>query len=66
MATDHILADDRTVEISRAILLQIAEGYAPRDFAVRFWNANTWKPDPGQPTRFTLVLPCPDGGTLHS
>lgn len=28
----------------------------PRDFAVRLWDGTTWSADPGQKTRFTIVL----------
>jgi len=39
---------------SRALLTRLTAGYGPRDFAVRFWGADTW-PAEG-PDRFTLVL----------
>jgi len=31
-------------------------GYAPRNFAVRFWDGSTWAPESDQVARFTLVL----------
>jgi cyclopropane-fatty-acyl-phospholipid synthase len=56
MATELALACDPALETSLAILGQLADGYGPRDFAVRFWDGATWDPAPGQPVRFTLVL----------
>ena len=41
------------------ILDELFRGYSPRDFAVRLWDGTTTEPDPGQPTRFTLVVAHP-------
>src|SRR5947209_20464017 len=30
--------------------------YGPRDYAIRFWDGTVISAEPGQPTRFTLVL----------
>ena len=58
MATDQLQAADPAAETSRKILRQIADGYAPRDFAVRFWDGSTWEPETDEPA-FTLVLTHP-------
>jgi cyclopropane-fatty-acyl-phospholipid synthase len=42
-----------------AFLQDLFSGVSPRDFAVRFSDGTTWEADPGQPTRFTLVLKHP-------
>lgn len=55
MAT-QLLTADRTVSASRKFLEVLAEGYRPRDFAVRFWDGSEWGPEPGQPANFTFVL----------
>jgi len=55
MATDQLLATTSSIEISRSILARIAEGYTPRDFAVRFWDGSTWGSETAEPL-FTLVL----------
>jgi cyclopropane-fatty-acyl-phospholipid synthase len=35
---------------------QLMVGYAPRDFALRFWDGSSIDPDAGQPARFTLAF----------
>lgn len=47
---------DAKVQASLGILKDLFGGYSPRDFEVRFWDGTVWNPEPGQPTRFTLVL----------
>src|SRR5262245_21409868 len=42
-----------------AFLKELFSGAAPRDFAVRFSDGSTWEAEPGQPTRFTIVLKHP-------
>ena len=59
MPTDQILRRDPAISNCRAILGRVAEGYAPRDFAVRFWDGTTWEPEAGQGARFTIVLAHP-------
>src|SRR5829696_1770894 len=56
MATDLATRTDPAVRTSRELLERLLAGYGPRDFAVRFWDAETWPADPGRPERFTLVL----------
>src|SRR6266480_2332207 len=45
-----------SVRDSLTLWNDITAGYAPRDFAVRFWDGTAVGPDAGQPERFTLVL----------
>ncbi|HZT80130.1 MAG TPA: class I SAM-dependent methyltransferase, partial [Gemmataceae bacterium] len=52
-------ARERTVQDSLDLLQALLGGYGPRDFAVRFWDGTCWGAEPGQPTRFTLVLKHP-------
>src|SRR5262245_26980394 len=47
------------VRASLTFLQQLFTGYRPHDFVVRFWDGTVWNPEPGQPTRFTLVLQHP-------
>ena len=54
MATTADIAP--SVRDSLKLWNDITAGYAPRDFAVRFWDGTTVGPDAGQPERFTLVL----------
>src|SRR5438105_4982108 len=56
MATDLATSTNPAVRASRAVLDRLLAGHGPRNFAVRFWDVETWPADPGQPTRFTLVL----------
>jgi cyclopropane-fatty-acyl-phospholipid synthase len=44
------------VQASLALLQDLARGYSPRDFAVRFWDGTSWEPAAGQEPSFTLVL----------
>ncbi len=55
MATLQKIADPR-VQASLRVFQYMAQGYRPRDFAVRLWDGTTWEPEPGQPVNFTLVL----------
>lgn len=47
---------DPQVEAQLRLLQEMADGYEPRDFAVRMWDGTSWEPSPGQPANFTLVL----------
>ena len=58
MVTEQ-LTGDPTVRASRAFLERLMGDYHPRNFAVRFWDGATWEAEPGQETRFTLVLQHP-------
>ncbi len=55
---------DVQVQTSLALLQELVRGYAPRDFAVRFWDGTTWDAEPHQEAHFTLVLNHP--GALRS
>src|SRR4051812_13673492 len=56
MATYQALQIDPVVQSSQAFLEALFGSGGLRDFAVRFWDAGVWEPDPGQSARFTLVL----------
>ena len=59
MSMSATLMKDPVVAASFAFLAEVLSEYGPRDFAVRAWDGTIWEPDPGQPTRFTLVLQHP-------
>ena len=48
--------DLRATAATLAVLDRLLAGHGRRDFAVRLWNGTTIPADPGQETRFTLVL----------
>ena len=50
---------DNAVSTSLAFLQDLLGSHHTRDFAVRLWDGTTWEPEPGQPTRSTLVLQHP-------
>jgi cyclopropane-fatty-acyl-phospholipid synthase len=56
MIAQHARDSDRTVRTSLSFFHGLLGGYQPRDFAVRFWDGTLWEADPGQSTRFTLVI----------
>jgi cyclopropane-fatty-acyl-phospholipid synthase len=58
MSTQQILSDP-AAQASLAFLQDLFRCYQPRDFSVRLWDGSTWEPDPGQTSRFTLVLQHP-------
>lgn len=47
---------DKLVQTSFLFFQNLLGDYRPRDFAIRFWNGATWDAEPGQPSRFTLVI----------
>lgn len=53
---NQVVATDAARAATLAVLERLNRGYAPRDFAVRFWDGSTVEPEPGEPARFTLVL----------
>jgi len=59
MATLPKKTVDTSVETSLSLLEELLGSYHPRNFAVRLWDGTTWEAEPGQPTRFTLVLQHP-------
>ncbi len=52
---------DRTVGVGLNFFQTLLGDYHPRNFAVRLWDATTWEAEPGEPTRFTLVIRDPGG-----
>jgi cyclopropane-fatty-acyl-phospholipid synthase len=44
---------------SISLLQFLLKDFHPRDFAFRLWDGTTWEAEPGQPTRFTMVLQHP-------
>ena len=59
MATLPKKTVDTSVGTSLSLLEDLLGSYHPRNFAVRLWDGTTWEAEPGQPTRFTLVLQHP-------
>lgn len=51
-----VAAVDRHVATSRRILDDLFRWYGPRDFSVRYWDADEQGPDDGQPNLFTWVF----------
>ena len=51
---------DGAAKTSLSFLQSLLADYRPRNFTVRLWDGTRWDAEPGQPTRFTLVLrhPC--------
>lgn len=50
---------DTTVRTTLSLLQDLFGSLCPCNFAVRLWDGTTWKPQPAEPTRFTLVLQHP-------
>lgn len=59
MAQQNAPGNDRALEQSRAILLELFGGCSPRPFAIRFWDGTSWDAETGHDPRFTLVLQHP-------
>src|SRR5437773_7682025 len=57
ITTAHALAPQ--VANSLALWNALTSRYGQRDYAIRFWDGTVISADPGQPTRFTLVLEHP-------
>lgn len=55
---------DRSMRSALSFMHSLLGTYHPRDFAVRFWDGTVWEAEPGEPTRFTLVIHSPRA--LHS
>ena len=53
------VAPPAEVQPALTFLRDLSQGFESRDFAVRFWNGWTWKPDAGQEAKCTLVLKHP-------
>lgn len=50
---------DRAAQVGLSLFQTLFKGYHPRDFGVRFWDGSTWDAEPGQPTKFTVVVKHP-------
>src|SRR6266568_9528691 len=59
MATPTIKTTDSAVQTTLSLIQGLLGSAQQRNFAVRLWDGTTWKPDPEQETRFTLVLQHP-------
>jgi cyclopropane-fatty-acyl-phospholipid synthase len=55
---------DHAVQRNLSFLHFLLADLHPRDFTIRLWDGTTWEPEPGQPSRYTLVLNHP--GTLRT
>jgi len=64
MTTLQARHSDRIVRTGLSFFHNLLGACRPRDFALRFWDGTTWEAEPGQPTRFTLVIRHP--GALRS
>jgi cyclopropane-fatty-acyl-phospholipid synthase len=47
---------DRTAQKGLAFLQEVLGNFHPRDFSFRLWDGSIWGPEPGEPSRFTMVL----------
>ena len=59
MLLQRAKATDGKVHPDLSLFQRLLADYHPRDFAVRLWDGSRWDAEPGQPTRFTLVLQHP-------
>ena len=56
MVLQRAKTTDGNAQTSLSLFQSLLADYHPRDFAVRLWDGSQWNAEPGQPTRFTLVL----------
>lgn len=47
---------DRIAQKSLAFLQEVLANIHPRDFSFRLWDGSVWDAEPGDPSRFTMVL----------
>ncbi|MBP2676962.1 MAG: Cyclopropane-fatty-acyl-phospholipid synthase [Deltaproteobacteria bacterium] len=47
---------DRIARQCLVFLQEVLGGFHPRDFTFRFWDGTVWGPEPGESSRFTMVL----------
>jgi cyclopropane-fatty-acyl-phospholipid synthase len=47
---------DRIASECLAFLQEVLRGVHPRDFSFRLWDGSVWEAEPGEPSRFTMVL----------
>jgi cyclopropane-fatty-acyl-phospholipid synthase len=50
---------DQAAQITLSLLQDVLSSAPASNIAVRLWDGTTWKPDPAEPTRCTLVLQHP-------
>jgi cyclopropane-fatty-acyl-phospholipid synthase len=50
------LPPDRIAQKSLAFLQEVLANIHPRDFSFRLWDGSVWDSEPGEPSRFTMVL----------
>ncbi len=50
------IASDRIASQCLAFLQEVLGNVHPRDFSFRLWDGCVWDAEPGEPTRFTMVL----------
>ncbi len=50
---------DRAVQVTLSLLQDVFSSSPARNVAVRLWDGTTWKAEPAEPTRCTLVLQYP-------
>lgn len=48
--------DKGAAAISMSILQVLLKDFHPRDFTIRLWDGSKWDAEPGQPTRFTMII----------
>jgi cyclopropane-fatty-acyl-phospholipid synthase len=47
---------DRIAQKCLAFLQEVLGNFHPRDFSFRLWDGSIWDAEPGEPSRFTMVL----------
>ena len=47
---------DRIAQKCLAFLQEVLGNFHPRDFSFRLWDGSVWDAEPGEPSRFTMVL----------
>jgi cyclopropane-fatty-acyl-phospholipid synthase len=50
---------DQAAQVTLSLLQDVLSSAPASNIAVRLWDGTTWKPDPAEPTRCTLVLQHP-------
>ena len=50
---------DQALQTTLSLLQDLFSSFHLYNFAVRLWDGTTWEAQPGEPTRFTLVLQHP-------
>lgn len=59
MATLATKATNQAVQVTLSLLADVFSSSPASHVAVRLWDGTTWKPEPAEPTRCTLVLQHP-------